>query len=260
MRLETARPGDLPALRALWKTCFGDADDYVNLYFEHAFRPERVFVLRKETRPLAMAISFPLCWRLERQALPGAYLYAVCTAPEARGNGYFRALLRFAEQRLEQAGCAFVCLRPGSAALWDTYGRMGYLPAFTNRCLSVAADCSCGTLTPLSPAAYRAQRSALLQGPWVDWPEDALSHQARLGQLFTAQADGLCGVGAAERWGGEVILKEYLGDEALLPAICAALGAASMQVRTPGTEQGFAQAKPLGGADCPFGYLGFAFD
>lgn len=261
MNCGTAKARDLPALRSLWMRCFGDGEDYVNLYFEHAFRPERVFVLRAEDgQPAAMAIAFPVSLRAG-SLLPGAYLYAVCTAPEARGRGCFRRLTAYAEQQLAGAGCAFVCLKPASEALARTYGRMGYEPCFTNRSFPTEASKDYVNVTPLSAADYGCRRRALLEGAWVDYPDETLAHQARLGTLFAADSGGLRGLGAAECWGDRLVLKEYLGDEALLGGICAHFGAARMSVRTPGLDAPFAMARPLGAAPLPANaYLGLAFD
>ena len=59
MKLSHPSPAEIPALRQLWVDCFGDTEDYVNLYCAHSFQPERVFVLRREQID-AMLISFPV--------------------------------------------------------------------------------------------------------------------------------------------------------------------------------------------------------
>ena len=260
MSFGTATAEDVPALRCLWMRCFGDTEDYVNLYMQYAFVPERVFVLREPTL-CAMAISFPVQYRGEDgTTTDGAYLYAVCIAPEARGRGLFRSLMEQAEQALAARGSAFVCLRPASEALLQTYMRMGYQVGFTNRERCIPAVQMGLRLSPLDPARYGVLRRRALCGGRVEYPPEVLAHQARLGSLFEARDGDRYGFGAAERWGETVILKEYLGDETLLPAIGGALGAQRLTVRLPGTEQVFALAKPLCGQTCPTGYLAFAFD
>ena len=255
-----ATAADSAALRTLWMRCFGDSEDYVNKYFSAGFVPENVFVLRREAVE-AMAISFPVRWVSgDGDERDGAYLYAVCTAPEARGNGHFRTLTAFAEQTLAARGATFVCLRPADGALAATYARMGYLGRFTLRESVVKADCSYVNLASIDAGRYGLLRQLQLRGGFIDYPPETLAQQARLGPLYEVSDGDRFGVCAAERTPGGWLVKEFLGDEALLPGLCRALDAAQLSVRTPGDEQVFALSKALDGGPCPTGYLGLAFD
>lgn len=254
-----ATSADVPRLTRLWMDCFGDTEDYVNLYFAHSFRADRVFVLR-EPEVAAMLLSFPVSFIAEDgEAQEGAYLYAVCTDPAWRGRGLCRALMTQAEDVLRTRGCAFTCLKPGTSALRKMYARMGYRDAFSNRETVVfpVPDAAAPRMEPCTPEAYYGLRQMALWGGFVDYQPEVLAHQARLGRLFSL--DGCAGFGALERWGDTAILKEYFGDEALLPGLCRQLGAGKLTVRAPG-DQPFAMAKPLTNLPCPTGYLGLAFD
>lgn len=254
-----AKQADVPRLIRLWMDCFGDDLDYVNLYFTHSFRPDRVFVLR-EPELAAMAISFPVTYIAEDgDTREGAYLYAICTDPAFRGRGLCRTLMAQSEAALKGRGCTFVCLRPETDALRVMYTRMGYRDAFSNRETVVlpAPEDRPIRMEPCSPEAYYGLRQMALWDGFVDCPPEMLAHQARLGRLLTLE--GGAGFGALEQYDDTAILKEYFGDEALLPALCRQLGAKKLLVRAPG-EQPFAMAKPLTNLPCPTGYLGLAFD
>ena len=259
MSFSHAQAADIPALKQLWMTCFGDTEDYVNLYFDHSFSPEQVFVLRAE-QIAAMLISLPVTHvAADGEAQQGAYLYAVCTAPELRGRGLCRALMQQTEQALAAQGCTFTCLKAGSEGLSAMYERMGYQTTFTNRelCLSVPATQFKAEPKLISPEHYYALRQFALRGDFIDYVPAVLAHQARLGALFCL--DGGAAFGAFERYGDTLICKEYFGDETLLPALGAQFGAAQVIARTTGTAP-FAMAKPLSSLPCPKGYLAFAFD
>ena len=266
MSFGTAKAADLPRLKQLWMDCFGDAEDYVNLYFAHAFVPENVFVLR-EPEIATMLISFPVRWIApDGDELPGAYLYAVCTDPARRGKGLCKLLMHQSEQALKARGCAFTCLRAASAGLEAMYRRMGYSSRFTNRELVVSASpeaepqaVSCQRLTPTQ---YYNLRQLALQGAFVDYGPEVLAHQGRLGPLLSF--NGGEAIAALEQYGETAIFKEYLGPAALLPAIQATLHLKTLTARTPAPADTpgapFAMAKPLSNLEAPFGYLGLAFD
>lgn len=281
MSFGCATRADIPALRRLWMDCFGDTKDYVNLYMEHAFDPERVFVLREE-EIAAMLISFPVSHIGEDGGeRRGAYLYAVCTAPAQRGRGLCRRLMEQTEQALAARGDTFTCLRAADEQLSAMYGRMGYAETFTNREFTVEragesdacprkADCLPCTgdtaeasndrpvdVEQVSPAAYYALRQWQLRGDFVDYAPELLAHQGRLGALLSV--GGGAAIAAVERYGAAAICKEFLGDETLLPALQKQLGADKLLVRTPGGTP-FAMAKSLTDAPAPGGYLAFAFD
>ena len=285
-----ARTSERPALRRLWMRCFGDSIDYVNLYFDHSFREDSVFVLRDaDGTPVSMAIRFPADWLAEDgDPQTGAYLYAVCTDPAQRGRGCFRTLMDFAERTLAAAGCDFVCLKPADAALAETYRRRGYEDAFFTQTQTVRADGAAAvTLRRIDAARYAALRQLQLRGSFVDYPPQTLAHQAQLGPLWELSEGDRFAICAAERYDAPSeeraafpgcpaapaqtadrtavwLVKEYLGDETLLPGLCAALGADRIAVRRPPTPAApgtpFAMAKPLSGKPRPSGYLGLAFD
>lgn len=263
MRFVNAAAADIPALRRLWMECFGDKLDYVNLYFDHSFDPARVFVLREEAIA-AMCITFPVTYvAADGDEQPGAYLYAVCTAPAQRGKGLCRRLLRETEQALAAQGCAFTCLRAADPALAAMYEKMGYRARFTNqeRLVSPAGASSARLSAPVwqtvAPADYYALRQFHLQGGFIDYEPAVLAHQARLGRLLSY--DGGAAIAAVEQVGDRAICKEFLGDDSLLPGLAAQLGVDALTVRSPGKTP-FAMAKALQSGVLPRGYLAFAFD
>ncbi len=260
-------PSDRTELIRLWMRCFGDPEDYVRLYFDHSFVPEQVFVHR-EAAIDAMLIRFPVCYLTEDgDEKPGSYLYAVCTAPEFRGRGLCRRLMEQTEQELKARGDSFTCLRAASPKLTKMYEGMGYRTTFANRelVLESARDFAVGTspacpeicVERVTPAEYYGLRQLALYGNFIEYDPKVLAHQARLGSLLSI--DGGAAIGALERYKDTAILKEYLGDEALLPSLAAALDLKKLIVRTPGAEP-FAMAKSLTDDPIPQGYLGLAFD
>ena len=95
-------------------------------------------------------------------AVPAAYLYAVCTAPALRGRGNCRLLLQEAEQDLKRQGICAAVLVPAEESLFGFYARFGYRTVFTCRTETVPAargDCS---ITPLTPDGWQSLRELQL--------------------------------------------------------------------------------------------------
>ncbi len=268
-----SRREEAPQLARLWKVCFGDTDDYIAHYFSAWYRPERALVLEDGGTICSMLLTFPnVLVTGEGRKRPSCYIYAFCTAPEARSRGYGRRLLAWAEEQAAQEGCHLAVMVPGEASLFAFYETLGYRTVFFHReqvfTRTGAADC---TPIPCSGAAYAARREALLAGlPHMAYPPEVLDYQRSLcrragGDLFLWE-DGLA---AVETDGETLFCKELLTDrpQAAVNALLSRFGLNRAVVRTPageGESKGFAVAKPLvpgwDEAAEPSGYLAFAFD
>lgn len=261
-----------PALGKLWQQCFGDSAEATDLYFNRAWRPGRVAAAMEEDTPIAMAAWFPLQWIGQR----GAYLYAVCTAPDRRGQGVCHSLLAWLETRLAEKGAAFAVLRPGEETLFHFYETMGYETQLFSREITLAAGPADGTLAPMTPRLYNNRRRELLPPGQLEFSVDFCAYQAAIGAatgggLYRIMLPHAAGCAAVERYGNTLAVKELLLDqpEALPQAgalLLNKLGAESGWARSAPTrsEPGapFGMVKKLRPDFCPpsRSYLGLAFD
>ena len=87
---------DLPALTRLWQACFGDTEAEVRAFWQALFDCTPVYLRRApDSSPAAMLCALPAeLVGDDGDAVPAAYLYAVCTAPALRGRGHCRLLLQ----------------------------------------------------------------------------------------------------------------------------------------------------------------------
>lgn len=256
-----ARPEDVPALKRLWQTCFGDDPAYIGLYYDH-FPPQSVAVLRREEEILSMTVCFDVTYiSADGDEHPGAYLYAVATAPDARGQGCCRRLLRWTETALKSRGCRFTCLRPATSALQTMYAKLGYAPAFTCRQWRVQAETAADVrLRAVDAARYFQLRELFLQAEFLSWPQKTVAHAGSLGRLLELESPRGLACAAVEQTPDGPVVKEFLGEEDCLPALAAELGGKPLLVRAPGAQTPFAMAKTLCPMPRPEGWLGFAFD
>ena len=246
-----ADPDSLSALQALWQRVFGDGPEISGAFWDR-FPPEKHTRVIDRNGLAAMASWIPVT--LERQ--PGAYVYAVATAPEQRGRGLCRALMGELEDALAALGFAFTALCPAEPSLYDFYAGLGYETAFYRRVWQVTAEQREIALTQISPEAYCLLRESFLYFPHCTWNENALAWLQAAGTRFYRLSDGCAAVSLES-----LRIAELLGPAENAAALCHCLGASGAEVSAPGMETPRGMVKSLRfGQKTPPAYLGFAFD
>ncbi|MFJ6573158.1 GNAT family N-acetyltransferase [Streptomyces sp. NPDC091292] len=120
--IRTARPGDEPALFALWAECFGDAPHLPALWALDPDRHRHTFLAARDTIDAAV-VYVPRALRDARgvvQRVGG--IGSVATRPEARGRGLVRALLTAAVATMTAEGCAWSLLFTGTPGVYRGSG------------------------------------------------------------------------------------------------------------------------------------------
>lgn len=114
----------------LWRTCFGDPEPFIQLFFEQVYRDEYTLTLKRDGRVISalQILPYTLCYYGEM--IPIGYICGVSTLPEERGKGYMKQLMAQAESELKSRGLALATLIPAEPWLFDYYARMGYTTAF----------------------------------------------------------------------------------------------------------------------------------
>lgn len=234
------------ALRRLWTECFGNEENWIDVFFQTAFDPTHVCCLRRQGR-----LAAALCWMdTYCQGRPLAYLYAIATDPEHRRQGLCRELMGKTHDLLARQGYAGAILVPGDEGLRQMYGKMNYVNFGGIRRFCAEA----GEPIPirrLSPEEYAAARREYLPAGGVVQENGAVEFLASGAELYVG-ADFLLAMA------GDVGL-ELLGNAHGAPGILGALGLESGSFRTPG-EEPFAMFRSLTGEDWQPGYFGLAFE
>ena len=241
-------PGDVPALRQLWQEAFGDPDSYLDLFFSTAYRPERCMVLAEKGGILAAA--YWLTCRLGESRL--AYVYAVAVDKAARGRGLGKGLMAAVETHLSRENWAGVLLVPGDKSLRKFYVNLGYSNISCHRRFTAAPGTPV-SIRALSPEEYAAARRELLPQNGVIQEDENLEFLSKLAVFY--RGDGFLAAVTAEG------CLEFLGDLDKAPGLAAALGRASLPLRTPGGDIPYAMGKSLTATPLPQPlYFGFGFD
>lgn len=254
MKYEKAKKSDLPALTKLWQACFGDSVAAISEFWK-VFEHIDVFIAR-ENVPVAMLCALPVTFFDEAgEAHKASYFYAICTAKSHRGRGISKKLTEFAETNVKSE---FVFLTPANEELFGFYRKSGYETACCHNTYRVTAAGK-ASIQPIRAAVYQNLRQMQLYADFIDYDDRLIALQTGLYRIETK--DAIC-CAAAEKHGGELLIKELLPDvPEAAAALAAHLGAQSALVRTEGGKTPFAMAKSLCSLPCPEGvYLGLAFD
>lgn len=252
MKLDHPTAQEIPGLRVLWKTAFGDTNDFLDQFFSTAYSPERCLCATEDDQVCAALYWLNASCR-ERKF---AYIYAVATDPARRGRGLCRRLMDAARKRLQQQGYAGALLVPVSESLIQMYSRMGYSPCTTVSEFRCFAALPAAPIQKLDAAAYARSRRQLL-------PEGSVLQEGESLAFLETQASFYAGPGflAVTAMDGEDFhCLELLGDTSAAPQLLSALDAKQGFFRCPGGDKPFAMFQPLTD-DCPKpSYFGFAFD
>lgn len=236
------------ALKQLWKTVFHDPDDFIDVFFQIAYSPDRCRFLMQDGQIVSALYWFDC----QYQGRKLAYLYAVATDPAHRRKGLASRLLVETHNHLLALGYSGSVLKP-AGGLFPFYERLGYhTNCYVNLFAAVAGTVS-AQIKALSPAEYAYLRRTYLPKDGILQEGITLEFLHTFAQYYAA-SDALICV-AQDR--SEIF--EYLGSLDSAPGILRALGMQSADLRIPGGSTPFAMYYPLDDMLAPR-YLGITLE
>lgn len=117
-------------VKRLWKLCFDDTDEFIELYFKYKYSESVNRVIRDKGRVISALQALPYSMSFLGRTINTAYISGACTDPAYRGKGVMRELLTLSFARMKQNSEPVSTLIPAEHWLFDYYGRMGYASVF----------------------------------------------------------------------------------------------------------------------------------
>ena len=114
----------------LWRECFDDSDQFVDMFFSRVYRDEDALVLDKDGRVVSSMLLQRYSMNFHGVTLPVSYICGAATAPEMRAHGYMGELLSEGLNESYRRGDAFSTLIPASGWLFKYYEKAGFSPVF----------------------------------------------------------------------------------------------------------------------------------
>lgn len=261
MRSRWAKAEEWGALSHLWALCFGDEEAVADAFFESYSPQVHTRVIALDNQPVAMASWMPMELVTAGENFSAAYIYAVATHPNARGQGLCRSLMAELEQVLTEQGMAFAALCPASPSLYAFYASMGYQTAFYCKKCTVSSLNDADEALEIQPEDYRLLRNSLLPIPHCRWDDAAMRYLYKTGVRFFRLPDGFAAVSKTPS--GNLLVPElFAGDEQhAVSSLCHTMGTPNAHICFLGEDDPQGMLKPLAGVQCisPLS-LGFAFD
>ena len=205
MKFTCAPTENMEPLLDLWQEAFGESKEEALPFFQEIFPLCRPFRALEGDSLCAMAYALPQTLDWEGNSLPVAYIYAVATKKERRGQGLARRLLDFLGETLKAEGCKGLLLVPAGEDLFQFYEKLGF-SVFCHR-KPEKLHAASGELAPCGEKEYLLKRAALLgEIPHNTPPLQVLKH------LECYLWDGGCAAGEMTPEG--FVFREVLGDTA----------------------------------------------
>ncbi len=249
MKIDHPVSADIPRLRLLWKEAFGDDDSFLDAFFTTAFSPDRCRCIWENAQPAAALYWFDCEYAYGKIA----YIYAVATHPDFRGQGLCRRLMADTHRLLQENDYAGAVLVPGENGLFAMYEKMGYRP-FSGMDCFVSAAGQALPLQALTAQDYAERRRQLLPAGGVVQEQENLAFFSCFARFYKGEN---CLLAVAEE-SGNLRVVELLGDPSAAPGILAQLHYDTGTFRVPGSAP-FAMFHPFRDTPAP-GYFGLAFD
>lgn len=241
----------IPQLRRLWQEAFGDSDAFLDGFFSTAFAPKRCRCV-VENGQVAAALYWFSCQCGDQ---PLAYIYAVATAKNFRGQGLCRKLMTDTHTHLKELGYAGALLVPGDSALRGMYRAMGYADMTGIQKFSCRAHHPI-ILERIDAEQYAALRRGLLPRDAVLQEGESLRFLEKMAQFYRGEDVLLCAVKEAD----QLTVLELLGNPESAPGIVAALDCTEGVFSVPGNKEPFAMGVAFTSDFRKPGYFAFAFN
>lgn len=253
MKIDVPCNSQFLTLRSLWQEAFGDTEKFLDVFYQTAFSPNRCRCVMMDGKTVAALYWFDCLYKGKQVA----YLYAVATAKDFRGQGLCHRLVEDTHRHLESLWYEGVILVPGSAELFKLYESMGYQTCCHIQEFSCFGAVEAVPLHRISKAEYAQIRRQLL-------PEGSVLQENENLDFLQTQALFYAGPGfllTLRRETDTLDCMELLGDLAAAPGIVKALGYTEGKFRAPGVGRPFAMYHSLGASKLPSPtYFGLAFD
>lgn len=117
-------------IKELWKLCFNDDEEFVELYFNQRYNNGVNVAIESGEEVIAALQMLPYSLTFGAQKLSTAYISGACTHPDFRNRGVMLELLSQAFSKMLHNNVAISTLIPAEPWLFSYYARIGYAPLF----------------------------------------------------------------------------------------------------------------------------------
>ncbi|SHG25140.1 GNAT family N-acetyltransferase [Dysgonomonas macrotermitis] len=128
--IQFANTDTTPLVRSMWKTCFEDTEEYLDLHFTRKYKPENTLLYFEDGVAVAALQMLPYSIRFYGEVVSFYYLAGLCTLPEYRNKGYMGQLINTSFEVMKEREVALCGLVPAEEWLFSYYSKYGFTVVF----------------------------------------------------------------------------------------------------------------------------------
>lgn len=115
----------------LWRSCFDDSDEFIDMFFSQVYKDENEFTIDKEGDVISALQVVPYTMTFYDKEISVGYICGACTAVQERGAGHMTHLVNESLQIMKNREVALAVTIPATSGLFDLYRKSGFIEAFT---------------------------------------------------------------------------------------------------------------------------------
>ena len=270
--IRVSQKSDIHRLKELWKICFGDDDNYINLFFDNKHEGKKTLLSIYDGEIAAMLTMIPMNIILDgNKSFKTAMIYAVGTDPKYQGKGLSTELMNYSNKYLLDNNIDMSILVPAGERLFKFYGKQGYVNGFyIKECILKDEDIVKGREVDLysniisaTTEEYNQVRNNQLKGRlYISYGDEEIAYQKKLSKesgvdIYIINVGKVKGCAAIERINEDkIMIKELLLPEDMIhegiSQIAKLLSAKEYILRIPAY-----MGEKLGGSVRAFGMIRF---
>ena len=213
-------------VKALWKLCFNDSEEFVEMYFRMRYKNEINVAIESGDEVISALQMIPYPMTFGGNIVKTFYISGACTHPDFREKGVMRELLSQAFTRMFHNGIHFSTLIPAEPWLFGYYERMGFASEFKYSTKEIIVpefipshdivvtdikDCQENTYQYLDRKL--SERPCCIQHTYEDFQVIMADLSVSDGYLFVAQSENeIMGMAFAYRQDGYILINELLAE------------------------------------------------
>ena len=126
--------------KELWKLCFDDTEEFVDLYFDRKYKDEINMTVYDDARLISALQMIPYPMTYCDRVISTSYISGACTHPDFRSKGTMKQLLFETFEKMYESKVLLSTLIPAEEWLFGYYEKSGYSPAFDYAMEEIDAD------------------------------------------------------------------------------------------------------------------------
>lgn len=214
-------------VKALWKICFEDSEEFVDMYFRLRYKTEVNVAIQSGDEVISALQMLPYPMTFCGETVQTSYISGACTHPDFRSKGAMRELLSQSFARMLRNGVHFSTLIPAESWLFDYYKHMGYASVFQYSIKEItlpefipSKEINVDVVSEFQDTIYSylnkklSERSCCIQHSLEDFQVIMADLPISGGNVFVAKrANEIRGIAIIYRGESRIIINELLAED-----------------------------------------------